>query len=304
MKKLLLILVFMSTTLFTFSQLPDNWLGDVDIEVFQESINVFQGESSCGVIINSGIQSNCNLESDVEIPLNGGNTFRFSYWGYTSEFVRARAYVVWSDSTMYYSTTYLGPNTSGWDQYNFESQVPVGVTSVKVGIRFYDVYGFSPGEKQYIDDITFESPIGNPLIVNNGDFEQWGITDPEPDNYPTNFSAQSFRLDAQLTWTDAIDGQLPCAYLIKASTEDDIIIPEDGFLISNDFDLTDGIGAANVEYGLENFTFTNLESLTSYYFKIFPYTNCGTSVDYKTNENPPNTQIITPNILITPAITG
>ena len=96
------------------AQVPLNWVNDSDIEPFQETVNVQEGTYSCGIIVNSGTQANGEVDKDVTIAVKGGDTFKMSFWGYTSEFVRARAKLIWSDATTLYATTYLGPNTGGW----------------------------------------------------------------------------------------------------------------------------------------------------------------------------------------------
>ncbi|HOS07929.1 MAG TPA: FlgD immunoglobulin-like domain containing protein, partial [Candidatus Cloacimonas acidaminovorans] len=46
---------------------------------------------------------------------------------------------------------------------------------------------------------------------------------------------------------------------------------------------TDGTYVKNVAAGVQTATFSNLNSSTTYYFKIFPYTNSGTYINYKTD---------------------
>ncbi len=109
--------------------------------------------------------------------------------------------------------------------------------------------------------------------------------DPEPSNYPTNFAATVDGLEATLTWTDAVGAQLPAKYLVLAS-KDNITVPADGMPVAN------GDLAMNVNYGVQTVTLGNLEGNTAYHFAIFPYTNSGANIDYKTDGNYP-TQTIT-----------
>ncbi len=113
--------------------------------------------------------------------------------------------------------------------------------------------------------------------------------DPEPSNYPTLFTAAVDGLDVTLTWTDATGGQLPAKYLVLASTGN-ITVPTDGTPVANS-DL-----AKNVNYGVQTVTFSNLTGNTAYHFAIFPYTNSGTNIDYKTDGNYP-TQTVTTELL-------
>ena len=83
-----------------------------------------------------------------------------------------------------------------------------------------------------------------------------------------------------LTWTDATGSQLPSKYLVLASTGN-ITVPTDGTPVA-DSDL-----AKNVPYGVQFVEFEGLQGGTTYHFAIFPYTNGGANIDYKTNEGYP-----------------
>jgi len=103
---------------------------------------------------------------------------------------------------------------------------------------------------------------------------------PEPTNYPTNFAAFVNGTDVGLTWTDAVGGQVPDMYLVVASTGD-ITIPTDGVTVPN------GPSAQNVGYNAQTVTFTGLQGGVIYHFAIFPYTNSGANIDYKTDDGYP-----------------
>jgi hypothetical protein len=280
------------------AQLPDHWTDDTDIEIFQEADNAFGGAYSAGVIVNSGTQANCDFQNEVIIPVAAGDSYKISFWGNTSVAVRARAVFLWEGASTSYSNEYLGPDTGEWMEFVSEGVVPDGATGVRLGIRFYDVSGFTPGEVQYIDDVTFESPAGTALTVSNGDFETWPGLNPEPADYPEDFTGTAAGLNAILSWVDPSNGQLPENYLIKASTQDNITNPEDGIYVSDDLNLSDGTGAANVGYGVETFTFSNLNPQTVYYFKIFPYTNAGTNIDYKNDGTPPAAMVEISSVVV------
>ncbi|MFP4469127.1 MAG: lamin tail domain-containing protein [Bacteroidales bacterium] len=280
------------------AQVPTDWQDDTDINTFQESTMIYEGAYSCGIEVTTGIQADCDLSNLVEIPVTAGETFKVSFWYFTSEHVRMRAAFDWVGSGATYSPNYAGPTTTGdWEEFVFESEVPEGVTGVYLRIRAYDVSGFAAPETQYIDAVTFESPVGNPLPVANGGFETWPGTSPEPTSYPTAFAASANNLNIDLSWIDATGAQLPDAYLILALDNPDIIPPTDGTFVVDDLDLNDGEGAANVAFGQENFSFANLPANTTYYFKIFPYTNSGPNVDYKTDGTPPSAQATTSNVI-------
>ena len=113
--------------------------------------------------------------------------------------------------------------------------------------------------------------------------------DPEPSNYPTYFTATVNGTEVTLTWADATGTQLPDKYLVLASTGN-ITVPVDGTPVAN------GDLALNVNYGIENVTFGGLQGGTIYHFAIFPYTNSGANIDYKTDGSYPTATAATEQI--------
>lgn len=280
------------------AQLPDSWTDDSGVEIFQEVLNVHSGNFSAGIIVNSTVQADCDLINESEIAVIAGESFNFSFWGICSPFVLARAFFYWEGAGTSFSPAYLGPGNSEWEQFTYEDVVPPGAFALKIGIRFYDVTGFVAGEIQYVDDVLFESPTGNPLMVANGDFESWAIIKPEPSEFPTGFTGTQQGLSALLSWSDATGSQLPDSYLIFASKTPISAFPADGIYYPDDFNLLDGSGFANVTFGIQHFSFTNLESLSNYYFKIFPYTNSGSNINYKTEGISPEIMLEFPEVMI------
>jgi len=285
------------TLFFAFAisqaQLPDFWAGDTDIETFQETTTVHGDTSSCGVIVNSGTQDNCNLSNTVAIEVTEGDSYKVSFWVNSSAHVRVRAFCDWVGVASTYPNYYVGPATNGWEKYEFTDIVPTGATGVKLRLKFYDTPGFLAPENQFIDDLEFQSPVGVTLVVSNGNFESWPTLKPEPSNYPTEFTSTPLGLNIELNWVDAVGAQLPDAYLILASTQNNITAPVDSTFVVDNLDLTYGTGAANVAFGTQTFTFTGLEGQTAYYFSIYPYTNAGTNINYKTDGAAPSVEILT-----------
>lgn len=116
------------------------------------------------------------------------------------------------------------------------------------------------------------------------------IPRPEPSNHASGLSCNSNTFySITLSWTDAIGVNLPDAYLVKISNTglSDIIDPVDGIPESDD------IVTLNIPYGAQSCTFTGLAVSTTFYFKIFPYTNTGTNVNYKINGAIPTTSCST-----------
>lgn len=285
-------------TLTIKAQLPDSWTDDSGIEIFQEAGNVHDGNFSAGIIVNSTVQADCDLINEVEIAVTAGESFNVSFWGICSPHVLARVFFYWEGASTSFSSAYLGPSNVEWEEFTYEGVVPPGAFALKLGIRFYDVIGFVSGEIQYIDDMRFESPNGNSITVDNGDFENWAIIKPEPSEFPTGFNGAQKGLSAMLSWIDATGDQLPDSYLIFASKMPITDFPVDGIYYPDDFNLLDGNGFANVVFGIQQFTFINLESLSTYYFKIFPYTNSGSNINYKTEGISPEIMLEFPEVII------
>jgi hypothetical protein len=118
---------------------------------------------------------------------------------------------------------------------------------------------------------------------------------PEPLNYPTNFTAIPGYFKITLNWTDATGGQVPSSYLVLGSDDNNIVPPKDGVPVADDPNLGDGNAALNIGPGVQTCLFTGLFSNTTYYFVIFPYTNSGTSIDYKTDGTVPAVHATTSN---------
>ena len=108
----------------------------------------------------------------------------------------------------------------------------------------------------------------------------------EPTNHVTNFMVSTGTpsysvIDA--IWDDATGIVVPDGYLIKGSSigYSSIIDPVDGAAEAN------ASLVQNVAAGVESASFTGLSEHTTYYFKIYPYTNSGTNIAYKTNDTVP-----------------
>ena len=115
--------------------------------------------------------------------------------------------------------------------------------------------------------------------------------DPEPSNYPTNFTATVDGTDVTLTWTDAVGEQLPHRYVVIAALGA-VTPPTDGIAIA-DSDM-----AKNVNYGTQTVTFSGLQGGGIYHFAIFPYTNSGAAIDYKTDGTYPTETATTEEVYV------
>lgn len=107
----------------------------------------------------------------------------------------------------------------------------------------------------------------------------------EPAAHVTALASTSDHSSITLTWTDAsADG-----YQVKVSTTSlaAITAPVDGAENADDTDLSDGSGLVSVPDGDEESIWSGLDAETSYYFKIYPFNNSGTLIDYKTDGSVP-----------------
>lgn len=99
-----------------------------------------------------------------------------------------------------------------------------------------------------------------------------------------------------VVWDDATAEPVPDGYVVKASTTSyaAITTPVDGT------PETPGTLVKVVNAGTEVASFTGLESDTQYFFKIWPFTNSGAAIDYKTDGAVPETTATTDEELIDP----
>jgi len=181
-----------------------------------------------------------------------------------------------------------------------------GVTSTDIGVSEIGTdVGTSlqlSGEgSQYNEFIWEESaPETKGALNNNQSFGTY-VPDPEPTNYPADFTAEAEGVSIVLDWTDAIGEQLPSGYLILGELSTDrneaFTPPVDGVPVDNDFSWLNGEIAANVPYGVETFTI-EVDPNTDYTFIIYSYTNSGVNIDYKTDGTPPEVSVLSNNFTV------
>jgi len=125
---------------------------------------------------------------------------------------------------------------------------------------------------------------------------------PEPTNHVTGFAAGTLGYTSiQLNWTGATGAQLPGNYLIQAiKGAGSYATVADGTPVADDAVWTDNNAAINVAHvvGANSYTFTGLSPLTAYQFKIWPYTNSGANINFKTDGTIPtvNASTLDPSI--------
>ncbi|MGV6810114.1 MAG: Calx-beta domain-containing protein [bacterium] len=110
----------------------------------------------------------------------------------------------------------------------------------------------------------------------------------EPTNHPSNFTATT-NSTSQITtaWTDATGTVTPDSYLVLCNKTGTFGNPSDQNTQGNDTDCEDGgTGIQNIAQGTQTAVWTGLNAGTQYFFKIFPYSNTGSDVDYKIDGTP------------------
>jgi len=110
----------------------------------------------------------------------------------------------------------------------------------------------------------------------------------EPSNHIASLSASPTPIAITLDWLDNDGAVVADGFLIKANTSNSFSSPVDGTAVSDDTDLSDGSAVVNIAHGTETYTFTGLNQSTNYYFKIWPYTNAASAIDYKTDGTIPS----------------
>lgn len=149
-------------------------------------------------------------------------------------------------------------------------------SGTQLWIRWTDVNDIGSDGMMAIDNLGMTVTTGTVVV------------DPEPTNYPTGLTITGQGNSLKVSWTDATGAQAPDGYLVKISATDNITAPVDGTYTTDDIDVSDGAGAKNISQGVQEYTFSDLASATTYYVKIYPYTNAGTLVDYKTDGTVPS----------------
>jgi hypothetical protein len=151
------------------------------------------------------------------------------------------------------------------------------VTAVNPAMGEFEVHltGLTPGITYYYKTFAGNSP-GTTYSSPQGSFTTLAS---EPSNHPSAFSCgTTTQTTITLNWLDGI-GTVPASgYLIKWSTINfaDIADPVDGIPEPNN------TISANVNAGIQMLSIPDLSPGTVYYFKIYPYSNSGSSIDYKT----------------------
>lgn len=135
--------------------------------------------------------------------------------------------------------------------------------------------------------IIAEDNQGN---VTSSSVRNYYVLKDEPTNYPSSFACGAVTGSAiTVTWTDATGSSVPDGYLVKASSVSyaAIAAPSDSVPEAN------GSFVKNVAAGVQQAVFSGLGSSIAYYFRIYPFTNSGTGINYKKSTAPPSVSCTT-----------
>ena len=120
----------------------------------------------------------------------------------------------------------------------------------------------------------------NSVGTTYGDVQSFTTLKAEPSAHATSFTTGTITTsNIPLTWTAA--SPQPDGYLIRVSSTT-VADPTDGTAVADDTDVAGG-GAINVAGDATSYSgFTGFAAGTTYTFKIYPYNNSGTDIDYRT----------------------
>ncbi|WP_193810747.1 choice-of-anchor D domain-containing protein [Kaistella flava (ex Peng et al. 2021)] len=138
--------------------------------------------------------------------------------------------------------------------------------TASITFRIYAWGASAPGGTFSINDFTFNGSVVSSLIK------------PEPAQFPAGFIGGTLANNViALQWIDSVLEPIPDGYLIRWSDTSFAAIPDpaDGMPVAN------SSVSQNVAQGTRGFNGSGFSPATTYYFKIWPYTNSGTAIDYK-----------------------
>jgi endonuclease I len=146
--------------------------------------------------------------------------------------------------------------------------------------RNNDIYDFQNNRNPFVDHPEYAESI-------------WGYDTikAEPSNHVANFSTSAVTDSTiALTWNDNDGAVVADYYLVMINTTGIFTAPVDSVPQNDDTDLSDNEGEVNINHGSQAYTWEGLDTATIYYFTIYPYTNSGSNVNYKTDGSVPATQ--------------
>ncbi|NBP06757.1 MAG: hypothetical protein EBV15_11185, partial [Bacteroidetes bacterium] len=122
----------------------------------------------------------------------------------------------------------------------------------------------------------------------------------QPASHVTSFAIGTVTTsNIPLTWTAA--SPAPDGYLLLVNSSS-VTDPTDGTAVSDDLDVSNGTGAINLSGIASSYgSFTGFAAGTTYTFKIYPYNNSGSNIDYLVTSAPSVNSLLLPAAPTTPA---
>ena len=179
---------------------------------------------------------------------------------------------------------------------NDEYQASFG-TTLPIGTYYYvSRFKVNGGPYSYGGNDISDGDGGN--FWNGSSFVSGVLTvnpTPETTNHVASFSAVADSdTEITVTWNDNDGTQAAEGFLLVAKTGSaTLYTPVDGTDATNDTDWSDDDYEVNIAPGVETYTFTGLTASTLYSFEIYPYTNSGSYIDYKTDATVPSANATT-----------
>jgi DNA/RNA endonuclease G (NUC1) len=141
-----------------------------------------------------------------------------------------------------------------------------------------EISGLSGGTLYY-----FRSYATSSAGTSYGEILSFTTLKPEPMQHVTGFAAGTIttgNIPAAWTPVDA-DGYL---LMVSSGAQN---TPSDGVPVADDTDVSDGTAAINLSGATASYTsFTGFAAGETYTFRIYPYNNSGSSIDYRTTDTP------------------
>ncbi len=222
-----------------------------------------------------------------------GSKYITNTYSATNEYIWTPGFTLTAGISYDFSFWYVGDGNAGWTGEVFYNTNQQSTGATQLGSAFItssttsvDTYGevvstFTPSSTgTYYFAIRVNANL-TPWYIGYDDFQlKSSVIEPEPTNHATAFTCGTTTASSiPLTWSDATGTTTPHGYLVKWSSigYGSIIAPADGTPEAN------GADVINIAYGLETVDINGLLANTTYYFKIFSYTNSGSFIDYKTD---------------------
>lgn len=265
---------------------PTGW--DVIDNISQEATTVHGGTYSAAQMSQDASQK---FRQDVYNVI-GGQEYVISYYYLdNSAMARTRIWSYWMEDGTYLDdhADILRPGDYStenpeWQHFSVTLTAPLNANEFRFDVRTYKQDG-SYGGYIYFDDFTLSGEV---------------IIYPEPSNYPTSFNASASGLGIDLTWNESTGAQTPTGYLIlgEKTSSPAFTAPVDGTPVSNDLDWSDNKVSVNVGYGVGTYMFGGLMTNETYTFTVYPFTNSGANIDYKTDGTAPVASATTANVSV------